>query len=253
MIAVIAVIAVTAGSRAPPTIQAAPLKGRDMCFSATASFTAGAALVATGGLTLRKSQGRTELPLAIVPLLFGLQQITEGILWLSLRRDWPLLQVWTTNVYSMFSHVLWPILVPFAIALVETKRRRRAALGVFQTLGLAVGLYLLYFLVQSTTIAHIHYRSIVYDSPHFYLGAVLVLYLLATCVSGLLSSHRCINAFGVLAFILAVAAYQVSARTFVSVWCFFAAILSLTIYLHFSRPMQACRPALTRSGASVSR
>ncbi len=64
-----------------------------------------------------------------------------------------------------------------------------------------------------------------------------------TCVSGLFSSHRCINAFGALAFILAIAAHAVSVKTFVSVWCFFAAILSLLVYAHFSGPMQACHPA----------
>ena len=137
--------------------------------------------------------------------------------------------------------------MPFAILLVETSRRRRAAIGVFQALGIAVGLYLLYFLVRFPVTAHVHGRSIVYDSPHFYIVGVLVIYLLATCVSGLFSSHRCINAFGVLAFVLAVAAYQVSVNTFVSVWCFFAAVLSLLVYVHFSGPMQACRPALTRS------
>lgn len=218
-----------------------------MCFSATASFTAGTALVAVGGLTVRKSRGPVEFPLALVPLLFGVQQITEGFLWVSLRHDLPALQTAATFVYSMFSHVLWPIFVPFAIVLVESSRRRRAALGVFQVLGLAAGLYLLYFILRFPVTAHVHGRSIVYESPHFYILAVLVLYLLATCVSGLFSSHRCINIFGVLAFILAVAAYQVSATTFVSVWCFFAAVLSLLVYVHFSGPMQACRPVLARS------
>jgi len=50
----------------------------------------------------------------------------------------------------------------------------------------------------------------------------------------------------VLAFVLAIAAYEVSVKTFVSVWCFFAAVLSLLVYVHFSGPMQACRPALAR-------
>ena len=58
-----------------------------MCFSATASFTAGAALTAVGGLTVHKSHGQIELPLALVPLLFGIQQLTEGVLWLSLGHD----------------------------------------------------------------------------------------------------------------------------------------------------------------------
>jgi len=218
-----------------------------MCFSAAASFTAGTALSAVGGLTLRKSRGKLELPLALIPLLFGIQQLTEGALWLSLRHDLPGLQTWATYIYSMFSHVLWPIFVPFAILLVETSRRRKASIGVFQVLGLVVGLYLLYFILRYPVTAHIHNRSIFYDSPHFYIGVVLVIYLLATCVSGLFSSHRCINVFGVLAFVLAIAAVVVSVTTFVSVWCFYAAVLSLLIFFHFNGPMQACRPALARS------
>ena len=215
-----------------------------MCFSATASFTAGTALTTVGGLTLRKSRGRIELPVAMVPVLFGIQQFTEGFVWLSLRNELPLVKTWATYIYSMFSHVLWPIFVPFAILLVETSRRRRGALRVFVVLGLAVGLYLLYFIVRFPVTASIYRRSIFYDSPHFFIGGVLAVYFLATCVSGLFSSHRCINVFGILAFVLAVAAYEVSVKTFVSVWCFFAAVLSLLVYVHFSGPMQACRPAL---------
>lgn len=218
-----------------------------MCFSATASFTAGAALSAVGGLTLHKSRGKFELPLALVPLLFGVQQLVEGVLWVSLRNDLPQLRSWATYIFAVFSHVLWPIFVPFAILLVETSRRRMKAIAVFQVLGFAVGLYLLYIVVRFPVTASVEGRSIFYDSPHFFIGVVLVSYLLATCVSGLFSSHRCINAFGVMTFVLAVAAYQVSAKTFVSVWCFFAAVLSLLIYAHFSGPMQACRPALAQS------
>jgi hypothetical protein len=42
-----------------------------MCFSATASFTAGTALSAVGAVTVRRSRGWSELPIALVPLLFG--------------------------------------------------------------------------------------------------------------------------------------------------------------------------------------
>jgi hypothetical protein len=68
-----------------------------------------------------------------------------------------------------------------------------------------------------------------------------------------LSSHRCVNVFGVLAFALAIAAYEVSVKTFVSVWCFFAAVLSLLVYLHFSGPMQACRRAIGSTGPAARR
>lgn len=225
-----------------------------MCFSATASFTAGTALTVVGVLTVRKSQGKRELPLALVPLLFGVQQLTEGVVWVSLGRDLPLLQSWATYIYSMFSHVVWPIVVPFAILLVEPRLWRRKAISAFLALGLAVGLYLLFFIVRFPVTARIRGDSIAYDSPHFYLPVVLVGYLAATCVSGLFSSHWCIRVFGLLAFVLAIVAAVVSITTFVSVWCFYAAILSLLVYVHFSGPMQACRHMLppTRARAQMS-
>src|SRR3546814_1186015 len=77
----------------------------------------------------------------------------------------------------MFSHVWWPIFVPLAILLVEHDRRRRASIAVFQVLGLGVGLYLLYFIVRYPAVARVEGRSIFYDSPHFFIGAVLVVYL----------------------------------------------------------------------------
>ena len=215
-----------------------------MCFSATASFTAGTALIAVGAVTLHRSEGRNELPLAAVPLLFGLQQVSEGFLWVSLNNGLAGLQSWSTYIFSLFSHVLWPIFVPLAFLLVEAVRWRRRAIGVFLVLGLGVGLYLLYFLVRFPVSAHVHERSIAYVSPHFYIVGVLAIYLLTTCVTGLFSSHWCIRIFGVLAFVLAIAAVVVSVTTFVSVWCFFAAVLSLLILVHFSGPMQAGRTAV---------
>lgn len=88
-----------------------------MCFSATASFAAGTALIAVGGVSLRRSRGKAELPFALVPLLFGVQQLSEGLLWLSFSNDLPLLKSWATYAFSLFSHVLWPTFVPFAILL----------------------------------------------------------------------------------------------------------------------------------------
>lgn len=55
------------------------------------------------------------------------------------------------------------------------------------------------------------------------------------------TAARARPAFGRLALVLAVAAYLVSARTFVSVWCLFAAALSGLILIHFSGPVRDSR------------
>lgn len=51
-----------------------------MCFSASASFIAGTSLSAIGVAALRNTEARTERPLAMMPLLFGVQQLTEGVI-----------------------------------------------------------------------------------------------------------------------------------------------------------------------------
>ncbi len=45
-----------------------------MCFSASASFIAGTSLCAIGVATVKRAEARSELPFAMIPLLFGIQQ-----------------------------------------------------------------------------------------------------------------------------------------------------------------------------------
>ncbi len=205
-----------------------------MCFSATASFVAGGSLSAIGAATIAKVERRSELPFATIPLLFGIQQTVEGVIWLTFRHDAPPLKLAMTNVYSVFSHVLWPIYVPFAIGVLESTAWRRKALVAFQAAGVVVGLYLLYSLVTRPIVAQVIGRHMVYVSPHFYLFPVMVLYLAATCVSCFFSSHKFVGLFGVLGLVSFIASYLVHASALVSIWCFFYAILSLLIYVHLS-------------------
>lgn len=187
---------------------------------------------AIGALTLKKTEQKAEIPLAMIPLLFGIQQIIEGMLWLSFRFDAPLLNVTMTYAFTLFSHVLWPMFVPFAIGLVEAVAWRKKMIVVFQLIGVAVGLYLLYMIVKFPVTSEAD-EHIVYVSPHFYELPVMLLYLAATCVGCFFSSHKLINIFGVLALLLFMVAYWFYTVAFFSVWCFFAAILSVVIYGYF--------------------
>lgn len=218
-----------------------------MCFSATASFVAGVSLSALGVATLKKAERKVEIPFAMIPLLFGIQQIIEGMLWLSFRFDAPLLNVTMTFVFTLFSHVLWPMFVPFSIVLVEKVAWRKKAILAFQFIGIAVGLYLLYMVVKFPVTSEVD-EHIVYVSPHFYQVPVMVLYLAATCVGAFFSSHKIINIFGALALLLFMVAYWFHTVAFFSIWCFFAAILSAVIYLHFKSGKQRT-PDLMQSRA----
>tara|TARA_R110002111_G_scaffold200540_2_gene265832 strand:+ start:401 stop:1045 length:645 start_codon:yes stop_codon:yes gene_type:complete len=204
-----------------------------MCFSATASFIAGISLSAIGVVTLKKVGRKKEIPFAMIPLLFGIQQLIEGMVWLSFQYDSPLLNETMTYAFSVFSHVLWPIFIPFSIGLLETVAWRKKVISVFQFMGIVVGLYLLYLIVKFPVTSVVD-KNIVYVSPHFYQLPVMSLYLGATCIGALFSSHGMIIIFGTLALFLFMVAYGFYIMAFFSVWCFFAAILSAIIYIHFS-------------------
>jgi hypothetical protein len=223
-----------------------------MCFSASASFVAGTALLAVGVATLRQARRPAELPFAAVPLLFGVQQGVEGALWLGLRADTALLNTALTQIYSFFSHVLWPVYVPLAVLLLEPAAGRRKVLGSLLALGAGTALYLLYTLVRFPITADATGGHIRYLAPHFYVAWVMAAYLTATCASLLVSSHRAVVAFGVLALAAVLAAYLAYAAWFISVWCFFAAVLSAVVWLHFRHGRPATvGPLLDKSSPSA--
>ena len=207
-----------------------------MCFSATASFSAGAFLLGIGTLTLRSAMAAHQpwaLPFAAIPLLFAIQQLIEGVIWLTFRVDAPLLNSVLTHVYSFFSHVLWPVYVPVAVVLMEPAGWRRRGLIALVAAGAAVGAYLLYVLVAFPIVSRPTGQHIEYVSPHFFAAVTMTLYLLSTAVSPLLSTHRTVVVFGALALLSFGAAYAFYATWFISVWCLFAALLSAVVYFHF--------------------
>jgi hypothetical protein len=203
-----------------------------MCFSASASFIVGGSLTVLGAVTMKRAKSRAELPFAAIPLLFGIQQIIEGVLWLSFYYDAAQLETVTTYIFTIFSHVLWPIYMPFAFGSMEQEPWRRKAIWGFRFIGVVVGIYLLVLIVTLplTAVADEH---IIYVSPHFYQLPMMILYIAATCLASFFSSYALIRLFGLMTLFLFLVAFWFYTEAFFSVWCFFAAILSAIIYLFF--------------------
>lgn len=64
----------------------------------------------------------------------------------------------------------------------------------------------------------------------------MLAYVAATCGSLMLSSHQVLRAFGVAVLVslgLTVAIYE---QWVISIWCFFAALLSFILLFHFIQP-----------------
>ena len=217
-----------------------------MCFSAGASFTASVLLFGMGSLSLYQAQRPRERLFAAMPMVFALQQFIEGLLWIGLSQSLPWLTQWTTHAFAFFSHVWWPIYVPLAVVLLQPAGWRRQALWGLVLTGSILGGYLLTILLTYSVQARISGQHIEYLSPHFHALVTMGLYLLTAAFSPMLSSHRLVRWFGALSVLAFMAAYAVFATWFISTWCFFAALLSGVVCLHFFDRQRVPRPSGTR-------
>jgi len=205
-----------------------------MCFSAEASFTASFALFAIGMLTVSKIRSPRHLMLALIPVLFALQQFCEGMLWITLGQSDQ--QFWPTVFkygFLTFAFLIWPVWIPSSLFLVEQRHYRKIALGVCALLGILWALYMLSVFFQrgahvSLGCYHIYYSI---DIPLITTGIGLVLYNLATILPMFISSIPKMWLFGLLAFGTCILSLIVWTQFFISIWCFFAALLSLLICL----------------------
>jgi len=204
-----------------------------MCFSATASYTAGVLLVGIGGVVLGRVREKREIAYAAIPLLFGIQQLSEGLVWSFSGRDPVWLAVFASTVFSLFSHVIWPAYIPLATWLMEPQPQRRRLLGVFALIGGLIAAYLLYSMIVVPITARISGGHIAYLSPHFYATMTMTGYLLATAVCLMVSSLRWVRVFGFMAGLSFAVAYAIYSSWFISVWCFFAALTSFVVLAHF--------------------
>ena len=203
-----------------------------MCFGPVASFSASAVLASFGVLILRNVRSPKELLFAAFPALFALQQLVEGALWLVLANDAkPEAAVRVLSFgFLLFAYGLWPVLCPASVYAIEYDESRKKVLRFMILAGLTTSLYLLYFIFSmpvSAAAVHcsIRYQTFVTGAPWF-----AGIYVLATIFPYFISSHRSILIFGLPNLIFCAIAYYLYNWAFVSTWCFFAAIVSLSLY-----------------------
>lgn len=202
-----------------------------MCFGPVASFTASGVLASIGVAVFRNIRSRKELLFAAFPILFALQQFIEGSLWLALQngKSQTLLHG-LTFAYLTFAYSLWPALCPISVYVIEYDKKRKKILRLFIVLGAITSLYLLSCIILNPIHADILNCSIRYET--FVAGTHLFggIYVLVTILPYFLSSQRAILVFGVPNLIFCMIAYGFYRWVFISVWCFFAALVSLTLY-----------------------
>jgi hypothetical protein len=208
-----------------------------MCVSATVSYSAAALLVGTGVYAVQQAR-QLQAPYwtwGLIPVFFGLQQAFEGRVWQMLDAGDADAAVPYALGFHFFSHWLWLWWLGLSSYLVEPgKIRKRIILGC-TLFGVFAGT-----LVYAVMLSHpewmtaaVREHSIVYKFSVPYRSSIHLpitpaeLYALTTLVPLFASSHRLIWIFGGLLALSSVLASEIYGYAYVSVWCFFAAVLSL--------------------------
>jgi hypothetical protein len=214
-----------------------------MCFSATANFVGSAALGAVGVATLTEVKHRRELLFAAMPCLFALHQFTEGFVWLGLDHILSPAVVHNAGAaYVLYAQGLLPFLMPLSVLLLEPTPNRRRGMLPFVVLGGALALYILWGLIAYPLSISVQQNSIVYFNVISITTLVAVLYVVATCGALFFSGFRALITLAWLNLIGLLVVMFIRRFAFTSVWCAYAAAVSVIVYFFFRRS-RASRPS----------
>jgi len=205
-----------------------------MCFSAGASFASGIVISAIGVASVKEVNKPSQRVFAIIPLLFGIQQLAEGCLWLTLSgTDFVIIKKFSTYVFLITAQVLWSWVIPLSVLLMEEEPRRRKILRVMLVIGVALSMYYAFYLFFHKVTSQILDCHILYttESPESLALLTFILYLAVTVASFFVSSIRRMYLLGIIMALSCLMAAVIYKLYLTSVWCFFAAIISIFIYL----------------------
>lgn len=207
-----------------------------MCLSASVSFAVSALLIPTGIYCIKTVLHKTAyLPFACVPLAFGLQQGFEGIVWLGINSNNPVIMHFGALAFLFFSHWFWLFWAPLLALYLEQHQPIQRICRAFVVIGALYGafLYLPLLLNYDWLSATVIHRSIEYQAR--FIGDSIpvtfsrLFYTLTLLIPLLISSNLDVKIWGGLIALSAFISYLVVNYAFVSVWCFLAALLSLYI------------------------
>jgi hypothetical protein len=204
-----------------------------MCFSPEASFAGGVIISAIGAATIKKVHEPSQIIFSSIPLFFGIQQIVEGCLWITLPgSDYIIIQKISTYWFLIMAQVLWPTMIPVSVLLMEKNEKKKRTLQILLIMGLILSLYYLICLLSFNVYPKIINYHIQYDNdfPKKFSIPAFVIYLFVTITPLFVSSIRRTHILGILMFFSCLITAIFFRQFLTSVWCFFAALISGVIF-----------------------
>jgi len=207
-----------------------------MCFSAPGSFILGSALIGSGACSVKRVKNKAFLPLALIPLFLGIQQVLEGGVWLALAAQDRFLTTLFAFGYLFFALSFGQVWIPLTVYRIEPPGWRKSLMGWFLAVGIivfAASYFVLLFTSRSlepTIVNHsISYNAFITAiNPRIHL-ALYVLYAVLGFVPLYISSFTPLRAMALMLTVSVAVSALFYLHAFTSVWCFFAAIISFYV------------------------
>lgn len=201
-----------------------------MCFSPSASFITSGVLTSLGIASLNIAPKKKKL-IAVIPIIFAMQQLAEALQWLFLKAESS--SSILSYIFLFIAFLFWPIYIPFVVYTLDLKTRR--IMRFFLGIGIATSLYLLFVISNNPVSTEIKHYSIFYNISIPFKFPIFISYFSAVCGSLIASSKKEARIFGLLVLVSAATAAGYFLTNFISVWCFFAAGLSILIYFYLKK------------------
>lgn len=206
-----------------------------MCFSIQADLVAGIALLPVAVLTLREVRHVREVPFASLPLVFAVHQLVEALVWAGLAGDVPAnVQRAATLAYLLIAFPLLPLLLPLGVLLLEPQGAR-LRVAPFVGIGAVVASYLGHAVLAHPVTVTQHPYALAYDVGLTHGDTWAVIYIVAVIGPPLLSGYPSIVLFGILNLVGITVAAVLYQEAFASLWCVYAAIISVLVLVHMVR------------------
>jgi hypothetical protein len=210
-----------------------------MCFSAQASFAGALIISSIGVVALTKVKNPKQRLFAAIPLFFGFQQFIEGIIWLLLNHpENVIFQKLAANLYLIFAHALWPLIIPLSVLLMEENVKKIRTLRILTGLGTLLAIFyisclFIYAVTPQINCYHILYVS---DFPLPISNTALLFYLVCAFTPLFMSSNNRTKVMGGLMLFSCIVAVIFFTIYLTSVWCFFAALISAVVVWIVNEP-----------------
>jgi hypothetical protein len=202
----------------------------------------GSAVVAIGVGGMLAARHRRDVPLAALPVLLGAHQLIESHIWAESPGTGAQLHGDAVVAWTIIAFAVLPGLVP--IALLRAERRRRPSQWACAAVGLVVAGVMGYAVAQGSY-AHDRGHVMDYGAHVPLLPLVLVGYVIATIGPFLLSPEPTMRELGYALAVGATVAGLVDVLAFASIWCAFAAVVSLLVVRRTVHASRNLAPAMT--------